>query len=156
MIKLLHKMVRIIPISFDLRILIASLILLIIGCLPNVLKDDHIDVGTILEKTVIGYSEADSAILLNAGSNKIKFLNHEVKGLFTVSEDNIMISEDSENELLSQYPKLKYHVKVRLCIQQSIKEYTLDRVSFNALRLGIIAKYKMNDDETAIDSLIAY
>ncbi|NIS15957.1 MAG: hypothetical protein GWN96_06955 [candidate division Zixibacteria bacterium] len=142
--------------GFVFRIFETTLIMLLIGCLPNVLKDDHIDVGTILEKTVIGYSEGDSAVLINASSSKIKYLNDEIKGLFTVAEDNVMISEDSENELLIQYPKLKYHVKVRLCIQQSIKEYTLDRVSFNALQLGIIAKYKMNDEETAIDSLIAY
>lgn len=142
--------------SLTNRLMTSLFILALISCVPKLDKDDHIEVGTVVEKTAIGFADGDSVLLIDAIPGDVKYRVGEIRDLVSSAEGNVTLSEEAEEQLRSTYSEIQYRVKVRLCIRRTTEEYTLSRESFNALHLDIIAKVLLNPEETAIDSLIEY
>lgn len=132
------------------------LAMLVWSCSPGFLKDDHIEVGTVLNKVVVSLAEGNTVQILSADADEITYLSDSVASHFEVKSGNLTLSEVGEAGLREDFVSLEYRVKVRLCIRKTTEEYTLDRKSFNALRIGVTAKFQLNAEESAIDSLIAY
>ena len=137
-------------------IIIIYIVLLLSGCVPGIDKEDRIEVGTIVSKTVFGIQAGESVSLINADLNKISFHNRDIENLVDTGPDSVTISQAAENQLNDIYSQITYKVKVRLCIQRSVEEYIVDREFFNSLRLGVISKFIYSLDGNSIDSLIAY
>lgn len=138
------------------RISAIMLAVLIASCTPSVFKDDHIEVGTILSKEVLGITPLDTVCLVNATTDGFSYLTSDVAGLVSASADNVILSPEADAALRQTYADIVYRVNSRLCIRRTTEGYLIDREPFNLLRIGVIAKFKLNPENTAIDSLIAY
>lgn len=130
--------------------------LLIASCTPGLFKDDHIEVGTVLARNVLALTARDTLRLVGADADAIAFFSDQVAETVVITDGHVTLSDTAAAALQETYDDLEYRVTVRLCIRRTTEEYRLDREAFNLLRIGVIAKFRLNPEETAIDSLIAY
>lgn len=144
------------PVAVAGRLLTALLLIQISSCTPGFFKDDHIEVGTVISKTATTSSQDDTIELVHAGAEKASFFSAHVEQLATVTDGNVMLLPMADSVLRTTYRNLEYKVRIRLCIRRTTEEYRVDLASFNALKPGIIAKFKLDSYAEAIDSLIAY
>ena len=145
-----HKAVRI------AQFLLLSATLLLLDCIPGFLKDDKIEVATTIERSIVDKGVDPARVLLETDDHNLVFHSEPIENLFGSFDGRLVVDEAADGAVRQLYPQRAYAVKVRLCIERTTRTFLVDRDAFNALRVGVIAKFVMNPNETAIDSLIAY
>lgn len=149
-----RKTARVIRLIGEFLLLSAALQL--VGCLPGFLKDDKTEVATTIERSVVDLAEDPPRHLLDTNDDILTFHSEPIEKLLGPADGRLVINDMADAAIRKLFPQRAYVVKVRLCIERSTKTFIVDREGFNALRVGVIAKFVMNSNETAIDSLIAY
>ena len=138
------------------RPLLLVLVIILPSCFPDFLKDDKTEVATILERAIYDQSGGASRILMKTDDETTTFYSDTMEHLIRARDGRVSIDDSLDEEIVARYPRRVYVVRVRLCIEKTTKQFVVDRKEFNLLRVGVITKFVMNQDETAIDSLIAY
>ena len=52
-----------------------------------------------------------------------------------------------EAELKTMYPEIEYIVRMRLCVEDEVREYRASREDFNTLEVGRVAKFRVYRSE---------
>lgn len=114
-----------------------------------------IGVGFVLQKEVVGIKGDERVIILQSDIEGIVTENDSFRLLIPEGSKNLQISEPIETEIKKTYPEIEYIVHMRLCTEDSIREYRVNREDFNLLNTGIVAKFEVyRSERTEIKRII--
>lgn len=114
-----------------------------------------VGVGFVLQKEVIGTQGDERVIIFQSNTEGIVAKNDSFRLLLPEGSENLQISESIETELKKTYPEIEYIVHMRLCTEDSVKEYRVNREDFNVLNIGIVAKFEVyRSERTTIKRII--
>lgn len=114
-----------------------------------------IGVGFVLQKEVVGIKGDERVIILQSDIEGIVTENDSFRLLIPEGSKNLQISEPIETEIKKTYPEIEYIVHMRLCTEDSVREYRVNREDFNLLNTGIVAKFEVyRSERTEIKRII--
>jgi hypothetical protein len=109
-----------------------------------------VGVGFVLQKEVIGIEGDERVVIFQSDIEGILAENDSFRLLIPESSENLQISEPIETELKKTYPEIEYIVHMRLCTEDSVREYRVDREDFNTLDIGIVARFEVYRSERTV------
>jgi hypothetical protein len=109
-----------------------------------------VGVGFVLQKEVIGVSGSERIVIFQSDIEGILVENDSFRMLIPEGSENLQISEAIETELKKTYPEIEYTVHMRLCTEDSVREYRVNREDFNILNIGIVARFEVYRSERTV------
>lgn len=106
-----------------------------------------VGVGFVLQKEVIGVEGDERVVIFQSDIEGILAENDSFRLLLPESLENLQISEPIETELKKTYPEIEYIIHMRLCTEDSVKEYRVNREDFNTLNIGTVARFEVYRSE---------
>lgn len=114
-----------------------------------------IGVGFVLQKEVIGVEGDERVIIFQSDMDGILAQNDSFRLLLPEVSENLQISELVETELTKTYPEIEYVVHMRLCTEDAVREYRMNREDFNILNIGTVARFEVyRSERTTIRRII--
>lgn len=105
-----------------------------------------VSVGFVLQKEVVGVEGEERTIIFQSGPEGVLVQDEAFRELLPESE-NLHINESVEAELKTMYPEIEYIVRMRLCVEDEVREYRAGREDFNRLDIGRVAKFRVYRSE---------
>ncbi|MCC4771362.1 hypothetical protein FXV91_14685 [Methanosarcina sp. DH2] len=109
-----------------------------------------VGVGFVLQKEVIGVSGDQKVVIFQSDIEGILAENDSLRLLLPEDSENLQISEITETELKKTYPEIEYIVHMRLCTEDSVREYRVNREDFNILNIGTVARFEVYRSERTV------
>lgn len=114
-----------------------------------------IGVGFVLQKEVIGIKGDERVVIFQGDMEGVRTENDSFRLLIPEGSKNLQISKSIETELKKTYPEIEYIVHMRLCTEDSVREYRVNRKDFNILSAGTVARFEVfRTERTAIKRII--
>ncbi|AKB79353.1 hypothetical protein MSHOH_2870 [Methanosarcina horonobensis HB-1 = JCM 15518] len=114
-----------------------------------------IGVGFVLQKEIIGIDGDERVIIFQSDIDGVLTENDSLRLLIPEGSENLQISEYIETEFKKTYPEIEYIVHMRLCTEDSVREYRVNREDFNILNIGTVARFEVyRSERTAIKRII--
>jgi hypothetical protein len=114
-----------------------------------------IGVGFVIEREVIGINGSERIVLFESDTEGVKVEDNYLRMLSPESSKNLQISEPIKTELKKKYPEIEYKVQMKICTEDTVREYKVKREDFNTLSIGTIARFEVYlSDRTSIDRII--
>jgi len=105
-----------------------------------------VGVGFVLQKEVVGVEGEERTIIFQSGPEGVLVQDAAFRELLPESE-NLQVNESVENKLKTMYPEIEYVVRMRLCVEDEVREYRASREDFNTLEVGRVAKFRVYRSE---------
>lgn len=109
-----------------------------------------VGVGFVLQKEVIGVSGDQKVVIFQSDIEGILAENDSLRLLLPEDSENLQISEITETELKKMYPETEYIVHMRLCTEDSVREYRVNREDFNTFNIGTVARFEVYRSERTV------
>ncbi|AKB19854.1 MULTISPECIES: hypothetical protein [unclassified Methanosarcina] len=106
-----------------------------------------VGVGFVLQKEVVGVEGEDRTIIFQSGPEGISVQDEACGQLLPEGTENFQINESVETKLKTMYPEIEYVVRMRLCVEDEVREYRVSREDFNTLEVGRVAKFRVYRSE---------
>ncbi|KKG12360.1 hypothetical protein [Methanosarcina sp. 2.H.A.1B.4] len=106
-----------------------------------------VGVGFVLQKEVVGVEGEERTIIFQSGPEGVSVQDAACGQLLPEGSENLQINESVEAELKTMYPEIEYIVRMRLCIEDEVREYRASREDFNTLEVGRVAKFRVYRSE---------
>ncbi|WP_440948044.1 hypothetical protein ACSAZL_07320 [Methanosarcina sp. T3] len=103
-------------------------------------------VGFVLQKEVVGVGEGERTVIFQSGPEGVLIQDAACGDLLPESE-KLQINESVETKLKTMYPEIEYVVRMRLCVEDEVREYRASREDFNMLEVGRVAKFRVYRSE---------
>jgi len=105
-----------------------------------------VGVGFILQKEVVGVAGEERTIIFQSGPEGV-LVQDAASGELLPESENLQINGSVEAELKTMYPEIEYVVRMRLCVEDEVREYRASREDFNTLEVGRVAKFRVYRSE---------
>ena len=106
-----------------------------------------VGVGFVLQKEVVGVEGEERTIIFQSDPEGISVQDAACGQLLPEGTENLQINESVEAELKTMYPEIEYVVRMRLCVEDEVREYRASREDFNMLDIGRVAKFRVYRSE---------
>jgi hypothetical protein len=114
-----------------------------------------IGVGFVIEREVIGINGSERIVLFESDTEGVKVEDNYLRMLSPESSKNLQIGEPIKTELKKKYPEIEYRVQMKICTEDTVRDYKVKREDFNTLSIGTIARFEVYlSDRTSIDRII--
>jgi hypothetical protein len=106
-----------------------------------------IGVGFVLQKEVVGVEGEERVIIFQSGPEGTLVQDAAFEQFLPEGSENLQINESVEAELKTMYPEIDYVVRMRLCVEDEVREYGASREDFNRLGIGTVAEFRVYRSE---------